>query len=149
MGSHTFTLDIAAPRDRVFDLWVNLDRAPEWIEGMAGVSDVTGPSDKAGTTYLVRFGSWSSSLSTILEAERPRYIRVKFGSWLMRGENIATFEEAGEGTRLTQEMRLTGLLSSIMGRIFAAGSYRGSFRGELNTFKRICESENAALPSRG
>ena len=39
MGRHAITVDIAAPREQVFDLFVNLERAPEWIEGMAGVSD--------------------------------------------------------------------------------------------------------------
>lgn len=141
MGTHHLSIDIAAPRDRVFGLWVDIDRASEWIEGLSRITDLSGPSDQAGTTYVVHFGTWSSSTSTILEAERPRFIRVKFGSWLLRGENLATFDEIEGGTRLTQEFRLEGLMSAIMGRVFASGSYRGSFRGELNTFKQICERE--------
>jgi len=141
MASYLFRVDIDAPREHVFNMWVDLDRAPEWIEGLAGDSDGSGPPDQAGRTDVASFGSGSSSLSTVLEAERPRYIRVAFGSWLLRGENVATFEEIDSGTRLSQEFRLRGLMSRISGRIFATGSYRGSFRGELQAFKRMCERE--------
>jgi len=136
-------VDIRAPREQVFDLFVDLDRAPEWIEGMAGVSDVSGPPDRAGTTYVVKFGSWSTSTTTVLAAERPRHHMTRFGTWFLRGENEATFEEmdGGQQTRLTQEFRTNGVIPAISSWIFAHGSYTGSFRGELNTFKAICERE--------
>lgn len=141
MGRYTFVVDIAAPREQVFDLWTNLDRAHEWIEGMAGVSDVSGPVDQAGTTYVTRFGNWAKSLTTVVHAERPRRLRVRFGNWLLRGENSATFEEVGTGTRLTQTFDTEGIIPAIAARIFATGSYKGSFRGELQTFKDLCERE--------
>jgi uncharacterized protein YndB with AHSA1/START domain len=144
VGRYSFTVDIAAPRDEVWALWTNLVRAKEWIEGMAGVSDVSGPPDQAGTTYKVHFGSWSTSVTTILEAERPRFIRTKFGTWLLRGEQSATFEETTGGTRLMQTFVTTGIIPALAGRIFATGSYKGSFRGELIRFKEICERESAA-----
>ena len=144
MSRYTFVLDIKAPREQVFDLWTNLDRAHEWIEGMAGVSDVSGPVDQAGTTYVTRFGNWAKSLTTVVEAERPSRFRTRFGNWLLRGENSATFEEVGTGTRLTQSFETEGIMPAISARIFATGSYKGSFRGELETFKQICEREAAA-----
>ena len=141
MSRYTFVLDINAPREQVFDLWTNLDRSPEWIEGMAGVSDVSGPVDQVGTTYVTRFGNWAKSLTTVIDAERPSRFRVKFGNWLLRGENGATFEERDGGTRLTQTFDTVGIIPAITARIWASGSYKGSFRGELNTFKEICERE--------
>jgi uncharacterized protein YndB with AHSA1/START domain len=145
LGRHTITVDIAAPREQVFDLFVNLERAPEWIEGMAGVSEVSGPPDQAGTTYVTKFGSWSTSVTTVLAAERPSHHLTRFGNWFLRGENEATFTElaTGTGTRLTQEFRTNGIIPAITSWIFAHGSYKGSFRGELNTFKAICEREVA------
>ena len=80
MGRYTFVIDIKAPREQVFDLWTNLERAPEWIEGMAGVSEVSGPVNQAGTTYITRFGNWAKSLTTVVEAERPTLHKVKFGN---------------------------------------------------------------------
>lgn len=138
MGRYAFTIDIAAPRDHVFDLWVNLDRAHEWIEGLKKITDVSGPSDQIGTTYVAWFGPFGSP-TTVLEAERPTHFRTKFGNWMLAGENDATFEQVGSTTRVTQTLRTVGLIPAVFGRIFATGSYRGSFRGELETFKRLAE----------
>jgi uncharacterized protein YndB with AHSA1/START domain len=143
MGRYTFVVDINAPRDRVFDLWVDLDRAPEWIEGLSRITDVSGPTDQAGTSYVVHFGKWSTSTTTILEAERPRFIRSRFGNWLLRGEQSVQLEEIDSRTRLTQTFTTNGIIPAIVARIFASGSYKGSFRGELQTFKEMCEREAA------
>jgi hypothetical protein len=85
-----------------------------------------------------------SSPTEIVESERPRLIRTRFGNRLLRGETSVTFEPEGEGTRLTQEFRTEGLISAIAARIFATGSWKGSFRGELNDFVRIAAREAAA-----
>jgi uncharacterized protein YndB with AHSA1/START domain len=147
MGRYQFTVDIAAPRQQVFDLWTNLDRAPEWIGGMAGVSDVSGPVGQVGTTYVTRFGNWAKSPTTVIDAERPSRFGTRFGNWLLRGENHATFEDRNGTTRLTQTFVTNGIIPAIAARIFATGSYTGSFRGELNTFKEICERENRGRPA--
>jgi uncharacterized protein YndB with AHSA1/START domain len=140
MAQYQFTVDIAAPVEQVFDLWTNLDRAHEWIEGISKVTDVVGPSGVAGTRYTIWFGPMRSP-SEILEAERPRYLRTRFGTWLLRGETRVRFEPTAAGTRLTQEFRTQGLIPAIAARVFALGSYKGSFRGELDTFVRIAERE--------
>jgi len=144
VGSYRFVVDIEAPRELVFERWIDVERAPEWIEGMAGVSEVSGPLDRAGTSYKVHFGTWSTSVTTIVEAERPRWIRTRFGTWLLRGEQTAAFDETANGTRLEQTFETVGVIPAIAARIFATGSYRGSFRGELNAFKAICEKEARA-----
>ena len=99
------------------------------------------PVDQVGTTYVTRFGNWAKSLTTVIDAERPSRFRVKFGNWLLRGENGATFEEHDGRTRLIQTFDTVGIIPAITARIWASGSYKGSFRGELNTFKEICERE--------
>jgi len=136
-------LQIDAPPERVFALWTDLERTGEWIEGVTKVTDVTGPIDQAGTRYTVWFGRMASP-SEVLEVRRPSLFRSRFGNRFLRGENVATFEPNDGGTRLTQEFRTEGLIPAITSRIFALGSYRGSFRGELETFKRIAEREAAA-----
>jgi polyketide cyclase/dehydrase/lipid transport protein len=138
MSVHRFSVNVAARQERAFDLWTDLDRLPEWVEGVTRVTDVTGPSDRAGTRYTVWFGSMRSP-TEILEAVRPRMLRTRFGNWLLRGESVVTFESDGSGTRVTQEFRTEGLIPAIAARLFATGSYRGSFRGELNTFARLAE----------
>jgi uncharacterized protein YndB with AHSA1/START domain len=140
VGRYVFQVAVNAPPELVFDLWTDLDRMPEWIGGVRKVTDQSGPMDRAGTRYTVWFGSMASP-SEVVEVERPRFIRTRFGNRLLRGENNATFEADGEGTRLTQEFLTVGLIPAIAARIFATGSYKGSFRGELNEFVRLAERE--------
>lgn len=143
MSVYRFSTEIQAPPDRVFALWTDLDRMSEWVGGVTGVTDVSGPVDRAGTTYIVRFGGMRSP-TTVLEADRPRHFRTRFGNLILKGESDVTFEADGDGTLLTQEFRTRGVVSAIAARIFASGSYKGSFRGELEAFRRIAEREAAA-----
>ena len=115
----------------------------EWTGGVTGVADVSGPLDQAGATYTVLFGRMRSP-TMVLAAERPRLFKTRFGNRVLRGTNQATFAPAGDGTLMTQEFQAEGLLPGLMARIFSIGSYRGSFRGELNTFARICERDAKA-----
>jgi hypothetical protein len=80
-----------------------------------------------------------ASQTEVLDVERPRRFRTRFGNRILRGENEATFEPDGDGTVLTQRLRTHGFVSAIAARIFAIGSIRGSFRGELLAFKRLAE----------
>ena len=146
MGEYTFTVHVAAPPEAVFALWTDLDRLHEWTGGVTRVTDVSGPSVQAGTTYTVWFGRMRSP-TRILDAERPTRIRSRFGSAVLRGETEALFEPEGDGTSLTQRFRTEGLIPAIAARIFATGSWRGSFRGELATFAKLAEREAAASHS--
>jgi carbon monoxide dehydrogenase subunit G len=147
LGRYRSIAHVAAPPDRVFDLWTDLDRFKEWIGGVTGVTDVSGPLDEAGTRYTVLFGGMQSP-TEVLEVERPHLIRTRFGNRVLKGETVATFAPDGAGTLLTQELRTEGLISAVMARIFATGSWRGSFQGELNTFAALAERD-AATPTPG
>lgn len=140
MSEHRLSIDIAAPPARVFALWMDLDRMREWVGGVTGVTDITGPTDVAGTRYTVRFGPMKSP-TEILEVQRPHHVRTRFGNLILKGESDVRFEPTAGGTRLTQVFRTRGLISAITGRLFAAGSYEGSFQGELETFRAIVERE--------
>lgn len=140
MAEHRFSIDIAAPPERVFGLWMDLDRMTEWVGGVTRVTDVSGPIDVAGTRYTVWFGPMKSP-TEILEVERPRHVRTRFGNLILKGESDARFDPTPDGTRLTQVLRTRGVISALAARLFATGSYEGSFRGELEAFRRIAERE--------
>jgi uncharacterized protein YndB with AHSA1/START domain len=144
MPTHHLRAFAAAPPERVFDLWIDLDRMKEWVGGVTKVTDVSGPVDRVGTTYIVRFGKMKSP-TTVLEAERPRRFKTRFGNWIMRGVNTTTFEPEGDGTRIVEDFQTEGLTSAIVARIFALGSYKGSFQGELNDFARLAEREAGTI----
>ena len=65
---------------------------------------------------------------------------------ILKGESEVWLTPEADGTRLTQTFRTRGVISAITGRIFAAGSYKGSFQGELEEFRRIVEREASRAP---
>jgi len=52
-----------------------------------------------------------------------------------------TLQSRDGGTHLTQRFETEGIGPAIMARIFATGSYTGSFRGEPAAFGRLVEAE--------
>lgn len=140
MARYTLATHVAAAPERVFALWTNLERMGEWVSGVTGVTDVSGPVGRVGTTCVVHFGPLKSR-TEVLEADPPRRFATRFGSWVLRGRSTATFEPEGDGTRLTQTFETVGRISAISSWIFSRGSYEGSFRGELETFARLAERE--------
>jgi carbon monoxide dehydrogenase subunit G len=140
VARYTFTTRAAAPIETVFDLWTDLDRMREWVGGVSKVTDVSGPVDRAGTRYVTWFGRMRSP-TEVIEAERPRLFATRFGNFILRGTNRTVFEPDGKGTRITQTFKTVGIISAISSRIFAAGSYRGSFQGELEAFARLAEAQ--------
>jgi len=107
---------------------------------VTGVSDVSGPVDRVGTTYVVPFGPVKSP-TEILEVDPPRRFATKFGNGLLRGRAGATFAPDGDGTLVTQDFETVGVISAVSSWVFSRGSYEGSFRGELEKFARIAEGE--------
>ncbi|MFE4196878.1 SRPBCC family protein [Paenarthrobacter sp. NPDC056912] len=142
MATFRVTTLVAAPPERVFAAWTDLDRFPEWIGGVTRVSDLVGSIDQAGSRYTVWFGRMSSP-TEILAVERPWHIRTRFGNAILKGESEVTFTAEGAGTRIQQEFMTRGFIAGIFGRLFAMGSYRGSFRGELETFRKLVEGEGS------
>lgn len=142
MGNYEFSVHVAAPQERVFNAWINLDRIGEWVEGVTRVSDVSGPLDRPETIYTLWFGRMRGTVE-VLAVERPRLFRTRSTNVILKIENEARFEPDGDGTRISQTFRTIGLVSRLFARLFATGSYKGSFRGELNTFKRLVEAEGA------
>src|SRR4026209_267666 len=110
MPTHRLTPFSAAPPERVFALWIDLDRMTEWVGGVTKVTDVTGPADQAGTTHAVWLGPVKSP-TVVLEAERPRLLSTRFGNWIVRGTSTTTFEPEGNGTRITEATQTPGWVS--------------------------------------
>ena len=147
VAHYVISTRVAAPIDDVFALWTDVERMGEWVGGVTGVTDVSGPVDRAGTSYVVHFGPVKSP-TEVIDVERPRRFATRFGSWILRGTSSATFEPDGDGTRIVQEFQTVGRISAISSWIFSRGSYEGSFRGELEKFARLAERE-AATRARG
>ena len=143
MAHLRLSVHVAASPQETFDLFTNLDRMHEWVGGVTAVTDVTGPVDQIGTRYTTWFGKMSSP-TVVVAADPAHLFRTSFGNRILRGEAQATFEPEGDGTMLVQEFWTHGLISAVLGRLFAIGSWKGSFQGELNTFARIAGAQHKA-----
>ena len=141
MATFRVSTFVAAPPDQVFSTWTDPDRFPEWIGGVTRTTDLTGSMDTPGSRYTVWFGRMASP-TEILEVERPSHIRTRFGNAILKGESDVAFVPEGNGTRINQQFMTRGFISGISARLFAAGSYKGSFRGELEAFRKLVEREN-------
>jgi uncharacterized protein YndB with AHSA1/START domain len=148
MARYQFSIHVAAPIELAFDLWTDLGRMREWVEGVTKVGEVSGPIDRAGTHYTVWIGGFRSP-TEVIEAERPYRFATRFGNRLLRGTNRATFEPEGEGTRLTETFETEGVVAAVTAWLFGHGSYRGSFRGELEAFARLAAAEAHAAGNEG
>jgi uncharacterized protein YndB with AHSA1/START domain len=142
VGRYTYTIEVDAPQELVYELWTDLDRMTSWVGGVTKVSRPSGPMDRIGTRYTVYFGK-AASETEIVEVQPPRLFMTRFGTAWLRGTNRTEFVPGGRRTTLTQTLVTEGFLPGIFGWIFGHGSYRGSFLGELRHFGRIAEAEAA------
>ena len=140
MATYRVTTLVAAPPERVFATWTDPDRFREWIGGVTRVTDRVGPVDQAGSRYTVWFGRMASP-TEILAVERPWHIRTRFGNAILKGESDVRFAAEGDGTRIRQEFETRGFIPAIFAWLCSRGSYRGSFRGELEAFRKVVERE--------
>lgn len=115
MGHHRFSGHVNASREQVFDLWVNPDRIKEWIVSLTRITDVTGPTDEAGTRYTAWFGR-SKSPTKVLDADRPRLIRTPFRQWSAGRHDPDDLRREDGGTLLTEAFSTEGFIPGIAGR---------------------------------
>ena len=156
MGTYRFTSHADLEPTAALFLWADLDRATEWMEGVARVSDVSLP---AGRSPLLLGGTWPlviapGSRYTLWFGRRPvrhevlwledrgaTAFRTRLEGFLRRGETLVTFDPEGGGSRVTLEIRPDGLVPGIVARFLATGTYRGGFRSQLRSFARRAERE--------
>lgn len=140
MSRRVLNVTVEAPIEVVFDLWTNLDRMHEWVEGVTKITDVSGPVAQAGTRYTAWFGPMPSR-TEVVAVDRPRLFESRFASRILAGTSRAEFTPEGGGTRVTQEFRTSGLVSAFFTWLFSLGSRTGSFQGELNHFAEIAQRD--------
>jgi uncharacterized protein YndB with AHSA1/START domain len=140
IGTHEYTVWIDASPEKVFDIYADVNRLPEWEVGIREVKDVTGPGDRVGTTYAVRYGPFSSR-SEVVEAKRPRRLVTRTsGVFGLRGLGTSNLTPEGRGTRLdilyetVWPYRWLGVLEKAMFN-------PGTLERELDNLKALVERE--------
>jgi uncharacterized protein YndB with AHSA1/START domain len=93
MGAFEYSVWIRATPERVWPLYVDPTRVPDWQTGKPVVADVQGAPGEAGSTYVTRRGPFAAR-TTVLSADRPR--------------QVVTSTDAYFGLRIEVTSRLTG-----------------------------------------
>jgi uncharacterized protein YndB with AHSA1/START domain len=148
MGDVRFTTEIAAPLDRVFRLHVDAARIPEWFPGVRAVEEVTGPLDKVGTTYRLRFNPLVAGRCEVVAADPPRMHSRTWDSRPLGSAGKATmrfFESRSGRTRIDFHAVYTlpfgplGRFVSRLGRVRRRAERE--MRREIDSFKALAERE--------
>lgn len=139
MGRYVLSRDIAAPASRVFRAFTDPDLAKDWMNA-AEIRDVSGPLDRAGSTYtLVIYGPWRFR-STVVRAESPNlHETVHAGRLGASARQVATLTERGGITHLellTEYTAPMGALGRWMDHRWLEGSDRSTANRE---FDRLVE----------
>jgi uncharacterized protein YndB with AHSA1/START domain len=145
MGTAHYSIWIDASPDRVWDVFTNLERIPDWQTGDPCVIEVSGPGDEVGTTYTVRRGP-GTGRTIVTEAVRPTIYASRTDAYLgLSFDLTATLRPDRSGTTLTLRADThwpRGL--RLLGRIveFAFLNQREANR-ELERLKVLLEAEAA------
>jgi uncharacterized protein YndB with AHSA1/START domain len=142
MATHSYAVWIAAPRERVYDLYTDLDRIGEWQEGNPRITDLSGDPSRAGATYMTRRGR-SANRSEVIVAERPTKHVVRIdGPMGLRAEITSQFAPEEHGTRLTIGLDARWR-SPLLGRVLEWAIFNPrTARRELSKLKAIAERED-------
>lgn len=148
MGDVRFTAEIVAPLERVFGLHVDPARVPEWFPGVRAIEDVSGPLDRIGTTYRLRFNRLLSGRCEVVAVDPPRMHSRTWSSRPLGSAGRATmrfFEGRNGRTRIDFHATYTlpfGPLGRFADRLARVRSRaERDMRREIDSFKQLAERE--------
>jgi uncharacterized protein YndB with AHSA1/START domain len=137
---------IEAQPDRVWGVYVDPLRIPEWQTGSPVIEEVRGAGGVVGSTYVSRRGPGAAS-TTVIEADRPHRLVTATDAYLgLRLKVASRIEGTAEGTRIELQVEThwpRGL--RVLGRLieFAILSRREAGK-ELANLKALVEREAKA-----
>jgi uncharacterized protein YndB with AHSA1/START domain len=159
MGTHRYSISIAAPPEAAYDLFANPHRHAEWESGNPQVTNLSSSTLQPGTTYDLSYGGGSQVGSArsgrltyhvrVEAADRPhRFATSASGPFGLRATTRSEFVPANGETRSTLEMELRWPIP-ILGRLieFVILPPR-VVRQELARFKAIAERESQTQSGR-
>jgi len=109
---------VEAPPEQVWGAHIDGARIPEWFPGVRGVDGISGPLDRPGTTYTLRFRPPVRSRVVVTEVEAPlmhtrRWDARPFGS---HGTATLLLRPEGGGTHVDLDVTY-GLPLGPVGRV--------------------------------
>ena len=143
---------VAAPRDRVWSVLTDIDRAPQVMEAIQSVERLDGDRFGVGTRWRETrkvFGREATEVMEVTAVDPPVGYTVHADGPGTRYVSRFTLTEEGDGTRMTMTFgaQPTGLVGRVMnatvGRL-AAGATRRAVAADLEDLARACEADGGA-----
>ena len=138
MAFREATLETSAPPERVWQVWSDVNRWPEWNPDMKA-SHIEGPL-KLGATGNIDTRSGCKHDVVVTHFEQGRSFELE--STALPGTKMAiraTIAPSGAGSRITQGFEPRGLLAPIVGPMMG-GAILKTFNSVLNGLKTRVES---------
>jgi len=138
MAFREASLETKAPADRVWRVWSDVNRWPEWNPDMKE-SRLDGPL-KLGATGMINTRSGGKHDVVVTHYQEGRSFELE--STAMPGTKMAiraTIAPSGSGTRITQGFEPRGLLAPVVGPMMG-GMILKTFNSVLNGLKQKVES---------
>ena len=138
MAFREASLDTSAPPDRVWQIWSDVNRWPEWNPDMKA-SHIDGPL-KLGATGNIDTRSGGKHDVVVTQYEQGRSFELE--STALPGTKMAiraTIAPNGAGSRITQGFEPRGVLAPIVGPMMG-GAILKTFNSVLNGLKTRVES---------
>jgi uncharacterized protein YndB with AHSA1/START domain len=146
LGAVRFTSEVAAPVADVFAAHVEAESIPEWFPGVRAIEDVSGPLDRVGTTYRLRFGPLIESRCEVIASDPPRMHARTWDARPFGTAGKATlrfFEERAGRTRIDFQatyMLPLGPLGKLVERLPAVRRRADrDMRREIDAFEEFVE----------
>ncbi|TMC39868.1 MAG: hypothetical protein E6J28_02785 [Chloroflexi bacterium] len=138
MAFREASLETKAPADRVWRVWSDVNRWPEWNPDMKE-SRLDGPL-KLGATGMINTRSGGKHDVVVTHYQEGRSFELE--STAMPGTKMAiraTVAPSGSGTTITQGFEPRGLLAPVVGPLMG-GMILKTFNSVLNGLKQKVES---------
>ena len=155
MGEVRFTSEVSAPVAEVFDAHIDGARIPDWFPGVQTIEDVSGPLDRVGTTYRLRFHPYLAGRCQVVAVDPPHMHARTWDSRPLGSSGKATmrfFEAAPGRTRIdfhaTYDLP-AGPLGRLIDRLRLSGAGRSRACGARSTPLQACPApaeEEAGSP---
>lgn len=145
MGRVSVTAIIDAPIERVWQLWTEIERYPEWFPGARRVINHDGRTDHEGARYTLDLGAARAN-GEITRVEPPTLHEHVFDQSPPPVAGAATirFRSVSNGTEMTFDARYEmrgGAVGRLFDRLLLSRLAEPRMASEVPAFKRFVEQQ--------
>ena len=139
------TIEIAAPRNRVIELFVEQDNYPHWQESLVHRQHIAGEPGEEGRKTRLLHKMGKREIETIVKKDLPALFVATYTSDAVYNKAINRFAEIDEKTTawtIETEFRCKGMMKVMT--TLMPGMFKKQTLKTMNAFRAFVESSNGA-----